>query len=168
MRMLPYRTNLREVSKTTLPLLSTVLAGFTITITLQFINRLSNIVVFIAAIFLSVSIILFLTSTIYAIWAQSYDYGAMLTPDMRDILKIKDEELDNYMGRVFRYWQFWHKATFYTFLIGVMALLISVILITWSLLSWILAVLGLIMLAMVILFSIYLKNRIDVIVRKYP
>lgn len=167
MRMGPYRNNLGEVTKTTLPLLSTLLAGFALTFTLQFINRLSNIVVFIAAIFLFASIILFLTATFYAIWAQAYDYEAMPTQEMKDIRKVKDEELVKDRPIAFLYWQFWHKATYYTFLMGINAFVVSVILITWSLLSWILAVLGMIMLALIISFSTYLRVRITRIVKKY-
>jgi hypothetical protein len=132
----PEHPNFPEVSGTSLPLLSTVLAGFAVTLTVQLMIRpdaaddLSgrSIVAIIA--FLA-STLLFLSSIVFAINAQAHNYLPFidLSPEGRRLLGVEDAS--EWIRRIERRWTIFHLATIGTFYGGAVLLLAGVNLIVW-------------------------------------
>ena len=132
----PTKPNMPEITKTTLPLLTTVLAGFAVLIiTSLFVESKSNPSspwpppnqgLFWGLTILAVSVPLFLTSTIFAIWGQAYNYQ-YLTEDVRKVLRIElaDCALNNYLQTLEDKWQIWHISAVLTFTLGTVAFVLG-------------------------------------------
>jgi hypothetical protein len=132
----PEHPNFPEVSGTSLPLLSTVLAGFAVTLTVQLMIRPDAtddlagrstvaIIVFLA------STLLFLSSIVFAINAQAHNYLPFidLSPDGRRLLGVEDAS--KWIQRLERRWAVFHFASIGTFYGGTVLLLAGVNLIVW-------------------------------------
>lgn len=121
----PHRPNLWEVTGTTLPLLSTVLAGFCVTIVVQLLiqpeARQTGDLLHLGLTFLAVSIPLFLASTAFAIWGQAYNYLS-LTSDVKELMIFdhtpSQQEWKKYLDASHTIWQKWHTSTLILYYIG--------------------------------------------------
>jgi hypothetical protein len=129
--------NLPEVSGTSFPLLTTVLAGFAVTIAVQLIIRpdaeadLSGRVVTAIVIFLA-STLAFISSIAFAVNAQSHNYLPFIQIDenSRRLLGVADHT--RWIGWVQRGWDSFHLAAMITFYGGILLLLAGVNLIVWE------------------------------------
>ena len=134
----PHRPNLLEVTQTTLPLLSTVLAGFSVTIMVELITQpeagqtcgLLNV----GLTLLAVSVPLFLSSTIFSVWGQSYNY-LILTPDVKEIMNFDlhdQSQWKNYLDASHTIWQKWHTSALILYYIGLLAFIAGIDLLLWK------------------------------------
>jgi hypothetical protein len=123
----PGEPNQPEITKTTLPLLTTVLAGFAMTIIVQLFIRNDaretwppHLGLFLGLMFLAVSVPLFMSATIYAIWGQQYTYHH-LTQEVREILNIDLDikDLHKHGRELNAKWHMWHMAAITMFTVGV-------------------------------------------------
>lgn len=126
------RPNQPEVTGTNLPLLSTVLAGFSLTIIATLFTRpdahladkTANHPLINALTFLAVAIPFYVSATVFAMWGQAYKY-LDLTQDTRAAINIQ-EAADAYIFRVFRRWRMWHRAAISAFYLGTLCFLIGI------------------------------------------
>jgi hypothetical protein len=144
----PEQPNLPEITKTTLPLLSTVLAGFAVTILVSLFSLFMqskdnhswppspNQALFWGLIILTISIPMFLSSAIFAVWGQAYNYQSVTEKEVRDFLNIQDSDKDKYMKDLYDKWFGWHQASNLTFFIGVFAFFIGTGILLWILIEW--------------------------------
>jgi hypothetical protein len=131
-----HEPNIPEVSGTSFPLLTTVLAGFAVTIAVQLIIRPDTseelpfrIVAAIAA-FLG-STLFFISSIIFAVNAQTHNYLPFLQLDEsgRRLLGIVDYR--QWLDSLVRQWELFHLVAIVTFYGGIVLLLTGVNLIVW-------------------------------------
>jgi hypothetical protein len=111
-----------------LPLLATVLAGFSASTVIALLLSTSvdvrgaraNTPIQVALALLSVSVLVLLAATSFAVWGRAYDYGS-LTKETREILKItaQGEALELYFLALHREWSFWHRAASVAYYLGV-------------------------------------------------
>jgi hypothetical protein len=162
-----HEPNIPEVSGTSFPLLTTVLAGFAVTIAVQLIIRPDTseelpfrIVAAIAA-FLA-STLFFISSIIFAVNAQTQNYLPFLQLDEsgRRLLGIQDYQ--HWLDSLVRRWELLHLLAIATFFGGIALLLTGVNLIVWVFVGngMALLFLGFILfnLLMTILADIYIKR----------
>jgi hypothetical protein len=129
--------NMPEVSGTSFPLLTTVLAGFAVTIAVQLIIRpeasadlstreTAAIIIFLA------STLVFISSIVFAVNAQAHNYLPFieLDPGSRQILGIDDHQ--RWITWLQRSWDSFHLAAILTFYGGILLLLGGVNLIVWE------------------------------------
>jgi hypothetical protein len=132
----PQQPNSPEVSGTSFPLLSTVLAGFSVTIAAQLILRPDasedmSLRVTVALVALLTSALLFLSSIGFALNAQANNYLPFLElgETGRRLLAIDDHA--RWIIRIERRWKVFHTAAFATFAGGVALLLSALNLMVW-------------------------------------
>ena len=119
----PHRPNLLEVTGTTMPLLSTVLAGFSVTIIVELLTQTEagqcGTPLNIGLTLLAISVPFFLSSTIFSVWGQSYNY-LILTKDVKEIMNFTHsaQEWKNYLDASHTIWQKWHTSTILFYYIG--------------------------------------------------
>jgi hypothetical protein len=119
-----YRPNMPAINETTLPLIATVLAGFSVTIIAQVFIRSEayldgkspNDLLITGLILLSLSVPCFLNTVSFSIWAQSYNY-LNLSEESRDILLIT-EGWPTYIARLQKKWRLWHQTAIVMFYVG--------------------------------------------------
>jgi hypothetical protein len=129
--------NLPEVSGTSFPLLTTVLAGFAVTIAVQMIIRpeggaeLSTRSIIAIVVFLA-STLVFISSIVFAVNAQAHNYLPFLanTQDSNHLIGIDDHE--RWIDWLHRGWDTFHLAAITTFYGGILLLLGGVNLIVWE------------------------------------
>lgn len=115
------RPNMPAINETTLPLIATILAGFSVTLIAQVFTRSEanldgkspNVWFIVSLIALALSVPLFLHAVSFSIWAQAYNY-LDLSEDSRGILDIT-EDWRFYIARLQRKWRKWHHAAIVTF-----------------------------------------------------
>jgi hypothetical protein len=129
--------NLPEVSGTTFPLLTTVLAGFAVTIAVQLIIRpepaesIPTIISTAIVAFLA-STLLFISSIIFSVNAQSHNYLPFLEigDDGRRFFSVSDHQ--TWIAWIQRSWDTFHVWAIGTFYCGIFLLLLGVNLIVWE------------------------------------
>jgi hypothetical protein len=115
--------NVLEVTGTTLPLLTTVLAGFAVTIIVQLINNteagelptlLNSGLTLIA-----LSVPLFLGAALFATWGQSYNY-TVLTDELKKLIKFNktEDSLERYLNICHTNWVNYHEASNFIYYLG--------------------------------------------------
>lgn len=128
--------NFPEVSGTSLPLLSTVLAGFAVTIIVQLMVRpdpgeplpAREVAALIA--FLLATLVL-LASTTFAINAQAHNYLPFLDLGDAASRRLRIGDLSHWLGRLERRWYMFHVAAIATFYTGVLLVLAGINLVVW-------------------------------------
>jgi hypothetical protein len=134
------RPNLPEITSTTLPLLSTVLAGFAVTIIATLLTQanvskiwpLPNL--FWSLVLLAISAPLLLTSTFFAVRAQAYSY-LTLTSEVQNFLKLHAPatfNFDNYVERIYKKWLLWYEAADFAFSLGLLTFVGGTGLLLWN------------------------------------
>jgi hypothetical protein len=129
--------NLPEVSGTSFPLLTTVLAGFAVTIAVQLIIRpdatetLPILVTAAIVIFLT-STLTFISSIVFAVNAQSHNYLPFMTDDDRPSQMYGVEDHIQWIIWLHQGWDAFHRASIITFYSGIMLLLAGVNIIVWE------------------------------------
>jgi hypothetical protein len=107
------------VTTDSLPLLTTLLAGFSASTVVALLLSTSVDVrgadadpaIQISLALLSASVLVFLAATSFAVWGRAYDYRP-LTKEARELLRITahGDELERYFLALHREWAFWHRA----------------------------------------------------------
>jgi hypothetical protein len=128
--------NFPEVSGTSLPLLTTVLAGFAVTIIVQLMVRpdpgqplpAREVAALIA--FLLATLVL-LASTTFAINAQAHNYLPFLDLGDAASRRMRIGNLGHWIVRLERRWHMFHVAALATFYTGVLLLLAGINLVVW-------------------------------------
>jgi hypothetical protein len=161
------RPNLPEITSTTLPLLSTVLAGFAVTIIATLLTQsdfsktwpLPN--PFWGVVLLAISTPLFLTSAYFGIRAQAYSYLNM-TADVQKILKLDDPPfVDTYLERIYNKWLIWYYGADNVFVLGLLAFGVGIGLLLWNYLTLMAALifLGIITLCVIVGIILQIKEN---------
>ncbi len=159
------RPNLPEITSTTLPLLSTVLAGFAVTIIATLLTQ-SNISKtwplpnpFWSLVLLAISAPLFLTSAYFGIRAQAYSYLNM-TSDVQKILKLNPPfNIDSYLERVYKKWLLWYGAADRTFVLGLLAFVVGTGLLLWNYIELLAALIFLAIIVLCVIGGIILQVK---------
>ncbi len=129
--------NLPEVSGTSFPLLTTVLAGFAVTIAVQLIIRPDaaealplritlGIVVFLA------STLIFIASIVFAVNAQGHNYLPFIDLSQARAADFGVSDRGRWIQWLHAGWTSFHTAAITTFYVGIMLLLGGVNLIVWE------------------------------------
>ncbi len=128
--------NFPEVSGTPLPLLSTVLAGFAVTIIVQLMVRpdpgmplpareVAALLAFLLA------VLVLLASTTFAINAQAHNYLPFLGLGEAASRRMRIGDLSDWIERLERRWYMFHVAALVTFYTGVLLFLSGINLVVW-------------------------------------
>lgn len=123
--------NLPEVSGTSFPMLTTLLAGFAVTIAVQLIIRpgaaetLPMLVTLSIIIFLA-STLVFISSIVFAVNAQSHNYLPFMTDDQRPDQMFGIEDRHQWIAWLHQGWNSFHRASIITFYSGILLLLAGV------------------------------------------
>lgn len=136
--------NRQEVTKTTLPLLATVLAGFAVSIDLQVVSIASIQTItspnhrrlLIGLLCVMASIPLLIVAIVFAMWGQAASFEH-LTEEVRELLGINKSvgELEGYLDdQDYRWWQ-WYSGAVRTFNLGIGLFTVGVGLLLWDLLG---------------------------------
>jgi hypothetical protein len=158
--------NLPEVSGTSFPLLTTVLAGFAVTIAVQLIIRpdASESLPF----RVTLSIIIFLTSTlvfissiVFAVNAQSHNYLPFISDDGSSSRMHGVSNRDQWINWLHRGWESFHSASIITFYSGILLLLAGVNIIVWEFVSGSIALIVLSLIIANIALNVLVGLRID-------
>jgi hypothetical protein len=164
----PDQPNMPEITKTTLPLLSTVLAGFSMLIIVQLFirpdaNQFSsppNYGLVVGLIVLTISVPAFIASSIFGVWGQAYNYQ-YLTKDVREVVPITEtgEALATYITHLKIKWQNWHKSATGAFACGTIALIGGTATLLWTFIGPLasLPFLGMIVLSLIL--GLWLRNK---------
>jgi VIT1/CCC1 family predicted Fe2+/Mn2+ transporter len=129
--------NLPEVSGTSFPLLTTVLAGFAVTIAVQLIIRpdaaadlpvrvTAAIIIFLA------STLVFIASIAFAVNAQGHNYLPFIELERDSQRMLGVHEHNRWISWLQRGWESYHLAAILTFYGGIFLLLGGVNLIVWE------------------------------------
>jgi hypothetical protein len=162
----PLHPNLPEITSTTLPLLSTVLAGFAMTIiaSLFLQTNVSNIWPlpnpFWGLVLLGVSTPFYLTSAIFGVQAQGFSY-LNLTLDVQKFLKLKDPKInmDDYISTIFKKWRLWYDAAKLAFYLGLFTFVVGAGFLIWNYIGLVGALIFLAIIILVIIWGIQLKVK---------
>jgi hypothetical protein len=136
--------NAPEVSGTSFPLLTTVLAGFAITIAVQLIIRpdatdeLSARIIASIIAFLT-STLLFISSIIFSVNAQAHNYLPFLDIGRTGKRMFDVDDVEEWIAVMERRWEAFHLAAIVTFYGGILLLLLGVNLIVWELVGTVVA-----------------------------
>jgi hypothetical protein len=167
--------NFPEVSGTSFPVLTTVLAGFALTIAVQLILRpddandlpLSATVALASFLF---SILALIVATVFAINAQARNYLPFLGHDDAELRHFGVEDDTSWLLTIERQWYIYHWATLVAFYSGVALLLAGIALVVWAYVGAILTGLfvAAILLSFVITFGValYVDRSAPSIVRE--
>lgn len=129
--------NQPEVSGTSFPLLTTVLAGFAVTIAVQLIIRpdaaaeLPTRVTLAIVVFLA-STLVFISSIVFAVNAQGHNYLPFLSLDDATAASFGVRDRTQWIAWLHRGWDAFHVAAISTFYGGILLLLGGVNLIVWE------------------------------------
>jgi hypothetical protein len=162
----PHRPNLWEVTGTTLPLMSTVLAGFCVTIIVQLLTqseaRQTGDLLHVGLTFLAVSIPLFLASTAFAVWEQSYNYLS-LTSDVKELMNFdyasNQQEWKKYFDSSHTIWQKWHTSTLILYYLGSITFATGVDLLLWKYIGQFSAISFITIILLTTIFGFILESR---------
>jgi hypothetical protein len=128
--------NFPEVSGTSFPLLSTVLAGFSVTIIVQLMVRpdpgeplpareVAALIAFLLA------VLVLLASTTFSVNAQAHNYLPFLDLGDAAARRLRIDDLTDWLERLERRWYMFHVAALATFYAGVLLLLLGLNLVVW-------------------------------------
>lgn len=160
------RPNLPEITSTTMPLLSTVLAGFAVTIiaTLLTQGNPSNIWPlpnpFWGLILLATSTPLLLTTAFFGIRAQAYSY-LNLNIDVQRMLELKEPgyNINYYLEMIYNKWLLWYQAADLAFTLGLLAFVGGIDLLLWNYLGLVGALIFLLIIIFAIIWGIWLQSK---------
>ncbi len=132
--------NLPEVSGTSFPLLTTVLAGFAVTIAVQLIIRPDSaetlpLRVSLSIIIFLASTLVFISSIIFAVNAQSHNYLPFMTSDRMSSVMHGVSDHKQWIVWLYEGWDSFHRASIITFYSGILLLLAGVNIIVWEFVS---------------------------------
>jgi hypothetical protein len=129
--------NRQQITKTALPLLATVLAGFAVTVSAQVlyltgvnaIQSPTHRATLIGLILITTSIPFLLASTIYSIWADASSYQH-LNPDTLKVLGIKytmeELEVKGYFTEQEHRWHRWYQSAVWSYYVGTALFVVGV------------------------------------------
>jgi hypothetical protein len=164
-REAPDSANGPDVAGTSFPLLSTVLAGFAITIAVQVILHPAiddpSTRVVIALIAFLLGTLMFVSSIGFALNAQSNNYLPFLDigPAAERLLNIDDRSA--WIRRMVQRWAIYFAASLLTFYVGIALLLAGLNLIVWEFAGGMIATILLIAILINLVIVIYLQRNID-------
>lgn len=164
-RKAPDSANGPEVAGTSFPLLSTVLAGFGITIALQVILHPASddqsVRVVIAVIAFLLATLMFVSSIGFSLNAQANNYLPFLDlgPTAARLLNVKDRS--KWIRKMAQRWAIYFAVSMFTFYVGIALLLAGLNLIVWEFAGGTIAAILLVAIALNLLIVIYLQRNID-------
>jgi hypothetical protein len=161
----PEQPNGPEVAGTSFPLLSTVLAGFAVTIVVQFLlhpaleDPSSRVLIALVAFLLAA--LMFISSIGFALNAQANNYLPFidLGPTGARLLNVDDRS--GWMRRIVQRWAIYFAAALFTFYIGVALLLAGLNLVVWEFIGGWVALIFFTAILVNLVVVIYLQRNVD-------
>jgi hypothetical protein len=163
-----------EITGTNIPLLSTVLAGFAVTIIIELINDnkyyrdISFLCTKNGLSLIAISIPLFLSSAVYATYGQSYNF-LILTKDVKELMRFTDdllctssEKWQEYLNTLYTIWQYWHRTSIAIYYAGMIFFIVGINIIFLIYIGLVVAVL----IIVIIFFAIYFGFVLEQITSK--
>lgn len=164
-REAPDSANGPDVAGTSFPLLSTVLAGFGITIALQVILHPASddpsVRVVTAIIAFLLATLMFVSSIGFSLNAQANNYLPFLDlgPTAARLLNVNDRS--RWIRKMAQRWAIYFAASMFTFYVGIALLLAGLNLIVWEFAGGIIAAILLLAIMLNLLVVVYLQMNID-------
>jgi hypothetical protein len=154
------KPNETESTKTTLPLLATVLAGFSVTIIAQLLIQphieqvwpITNYLLFLGLLLLAFAVLFLLASTVFAIFAQPHDFTVLSEKE----LKQGDRA---FLSRELALWKLYHRAAVNAFKLGVLAFAIGTVILYWNYLGNVFAGICFVMVIACFIWGFTLRNQ---------
>jgi hypothetical protein len=161
----PEQPNGPEVAGTSFPLLSTVLAGFAVTIVIQLLLHPAledpSARVLVALVSFLLGTLMFISSIGFALNAQANNYLPFvdLGPTGTRLLNVTDHS--GWLRRIVQRWAIYFAAALFTFYIGVALLLAGLNLVVWEFIGGWVALVFLAAILINLVVVIYLQRNID-------
>jgi hypothetical protein len=161
----PEQPNGPEVAGTSFPLLSTVLAGFGVTIVIQLILHPAlgdpSTRVLIALISFLLGTLMFISSIGFALNAQANNYLPFLDLGSTGAQLLNVSDRSNWLRRIVQRWAIYFAAALFSFYIGIALLLAGLNLIVWEFIGGWIALVLLVAIVLNLVIVIYLQRNID-------
>ncbi len=164
-REAPEQPNGPEVAGTSFPLLSTVLAGFAITIAVQlmlhpvFDDPSFRILIAIVAFLLAT--LMFISSIGFALNAQANNYLPFIDLGASGARLLNVADRTSWIRRIVQRWAIYFAAALFTFYLGVFMLLAGLNLIVWEFVNGWIAMILLAAILINLIVVIYLQRNVD-------
>lgn len=161
----PEQPNGPEVAGTSFPLLSTVLAGFAVTIAVQLILHpvldAPSTRVLIALVAFLLGTLMFISSIGFALNAQANNYLPFLDLGPTGLRLLNVTDPSEWIHRIVQRWAIYFAAALFTFYIGVALLLAGLNLIVWEFAGGWIALILLLAILLNLVVVIYLQRNVD-------
>jgi hypothetical protein len=161
----PEQPNGPEVAGTSFPLLSTVLAGFAVTIAVQLILHPAlqdpTFRVLIALVAFLLGALMFISSIGFALNAQANNYLPFLDLGSAGIKLLNVKDRSSWIRRIVQRWAVYFAAALFTFYIGVALLLAGLNLMVWEFVGGWVALILFVAILLNLVVVIYLQRNID-------
>jgi hypothetical protein len=135
----PSLPNMLDLSGTTLPLISTVLAGFSLTIIVTAASVLSSLsyknAVTSGLVVLTVNVPILLFSTTAAIRSQAFSYRYLMSQDVLDVIGITKADLRARIPGWHTRWYRWYLAGVLSYYLGLVLFALGMDIIVWAIIN---------------------------------
>jgi hypothetical protein len=161
----PEQPNGPEVAGTSFPLLSTVLAGFAITIAVQLIlhpaleEPSSRVLVALVAFLLGT--LMFISSIGFALNAQANNYLPFLDMGLTGLRTLNVQDRSSWLSRIVQRWAVYFAAALFSFYVGVALLLAGLNIIVWEFVGGWIALILLVAIILNLAVVVYIQRNID-------
>ena len=161
----PEQPNGPEVAGTSFPLLSTVLAGFAITIAIQLVldpvTEDPSARIYIALVSFLLATLMFISAIGFALNAQANNYLPFLDMGTRGLRSMNVDDRTMWLRRIVQRWAVYFAAALFAFYVGIALLLVGLNIIVWELINgWVALILfGVILINLATV--VYLQRNID-------
>ena len=163
----PEQPNGPEVAGTSFPLLSTVLAGFAITIAVQLIldpaSEDPSIRIYVALVAFLLATLMFISAIGFALNAQANNYLPFLDMGDRGLRSMNVDDRTSWLRRIIQRWAVYFAAALFSFYVGIALLLLGLNIIVWEFISGLIALVLLIAILINLVVVVYLQRNIDAI-----
>ena len=163
----PEQPNGPDVAGTSFPLLSTVLAGFAITIAVQLIldpaSEDPSVLIYIALVSFLLATLMFISAIGFALNAQANNYLPFLDMGDRGLRSMNVDDRTSWLRRIVQRWAVYFAAALFSFYVGVALLLAGLNIIVWEFIGGWIALVLLIAILLNLAVVVYLQRNIDTI-----
>jgi hypothetical protein len=163
----PEQPNGPEVAGTSFPLLSTVLAGFAVTIVIQLLLHPAleepSVRIVIALVSFLLGTLMFISSIGFALNAQANNYLPFIDLGSTATRLMNVTDHSGWLRRIVQRWAIYFAAAVFTFYIGVALLLAGLNLVVWEFIGGWVAFIFLVAILINLVVVIYLQRNVDVL-----
>jgi hypothetical protein len=161
----PEQPNGPEVAGTSFPLLSTVLAGFAITIAVQMILHPSfedaTARMMVALVSFLLATLMFISSIGFALNAQANNYLPFLDLGAAGLRMLNVTDRSSWLRRIVQRWAIYFAAALLSFYVGVALLLTGLNVMVWEFVGGVIALILLAAILANLVIVVYLQRNVD-------